>query len=163
VVALSAFGTAQGAFADCSPIRPATAAEQKSFADALACFAEVAPAAPEGWSFRDDETKAPTSVCAGAEAVSDWSASRSYQRNDAIAHQDAAATKIQSLTQDMQARQKANQGAKGRSWRGSAAIRPAPTVCSRRSGCRASRAAHPTRTKPFICRFISVVMAQRST
>jgi hypothetical protein len=48
--------------------RPATAAEQKVYADSYALFLKVAPAAPAGWTFSDSpKTGAMPTLCEGSE------------------------------------------------------------------------------------------------
>lgn len=42
-------------FADCAPVRPATAEEKKIYADGYALFLRMAPGAPAGWEGNDGQ------------------------------------------------------------------------------------------------------------
>lgn len=100
------------ASADCAPTRPATAEEQKGYADAFALFQRVAPPAPQGWESHDDPKDGVLKdVCApSGQRVSQWRFLRGYERREGmVARQAEAQRKMTALMQDGQAKMKANE------------------------------------------------------
>ena len=76
-------GFARISFADCAPVRAATAEEKKIYADGLATFRRMAPPAPAGWTASDSPSEAAiTEVCAAPnERVTRWGFTRHYERS----------------------------------------------------------------------------------
>lgn len=83
LVVLAVLGVAHVSFADCAPVRPATAEEKKIYADGLAMFQRMAPPAPAGWTASDSpRDRTITEVCADAgQRVTRWGFTRQYDRN----------------------------------------------------------------------------------
>jgi hypothetical protein len=99
-------------FADCAPVRPATADEKKIYADGYALFQRIVPPAPAGWEINDDRKDGVLKeVCAEADKkVIQHRFSRSYTRKEGMeARQAEAAKKIQAVQQDARALAKANE------------------------------------------------------
>lgn len=111
LIAVCLLGTARLAAADCAPIRPTTAPEQKIYADELALFQRFAPPAPAGWTSEDSPKETTIKeVCAGPELVYTWTFTRTFTKDGFQARQDEAVRKMSELGKNNEARRKANEG-----------------------------------------------------
>lgn len=111
VLAAAMTATPRIVFADCAPVRPATAEEKKIYADGYALFQRVVPPAPAGWDMNDDTKDGVLKeVCSEVnKKVIQHRFSRSYTAKDVVARQAEAVKKIQAVMQESQARAKANE------------------------------------------------------